>query len=93
MLGSPFLTVTSDAQRLTEPGMAHFAGTGPDGATCGQCKFRGYWRERMNGSGFPIGGSRSQACAKFHSLTGGHGPAINKNLRACKYFEPVTGRS
>jgi hypothetical protein len=90
MLGSSNLTGTKDAQRLTEPGMAFFADTGPVGKTCGECKFKGYWRTLISKSGFPIGSKRSGGCAKFHALTGTHGPAIDKNLRACKYFEPVS---
>ena len=90
MLGSPNLTETNNVQRLSEPGMAFFAGTGPEGKICGKCKFKAYWRERLNKSGFPIGGgARSQGCAKFHSLTGMHGPEFNGDVPACKYFEAV----
>jgi hypothetical protein len=89
MLGSSNLTETTVAQKLTEPGMAFFAGTGPEGKVCGQCKLKGYWRSRVNKSGFPIASVHSGGCAKFHSLTGTHGPAINGNLRACKFFEPT----
>jgi hypothetical protein len=87
MLGTSNLTETKDAQRLTEPGQAFFADTRPLGKTCGDCKFRGYWRTIVNQSGFPAGSKRSQGCAKFHALTGTHGPKINEYLRACKYFE------
>jgi hypothetical protein len=89
MLGSNYLTETRDEQRLTAPGMAFFASTGPFGKICGDCRFKGYWHQKLDKSGFPIGGARSQGCAKFHSLTGTHGPAINGNLRACKFFEPT----
>jgi hypothetical protein len=44
MLGSSHLTHTSEEQMLTAPGMAHFAGSGPPGKTCCECKFRGYRR-------------------------------------------------
>jgi hypothetical protein len=87
MLGSSNLTGTNDAQRLTEPGMAFFADTGPLGETCGDCKFKGYWRQRADEQGVPLKPMRSGGCAKFHALTGTHGRAIDKNLRACKYFE------
>jgi len=76
------------------PGMAHFAGTGPDGKTCGQCKNRGYRRESKN---FKINIEtlertyntyRHYGCMKFYRMTQNHGPDIKKGLKACKYFDP-----
>ena len=87
MLGTPNLTNNSAEQRLTAPGMAFFADTGPTGRTCGECKFKGYRRRVVKKSGEFSKAVTSAGCAKFHALTGRHGPAISKYLRSCKYFE------
>lgn len=91
-LGNPYLTAGSVEQNATEPGMAFFAHTGPIGMTCGDCRFRGYWR-RGNDKIDP----RTQlwvetryrvyACEKYKLLTGIHGPSIKGDLPSCKYFE------
>ncbi len=61
----------------TAPGMAHFAGTGPRGETCGHCS-------HFDG--------KHQLCNKFIELTKAQrrrgAPKIKSNLAACKYFEP-----
>jgi hypothetical protein len=87
MLGSSHLTSTSEEQMLTVPGMAFFAGTGPIDKTCNDCKFKGYWRRVVDTSGNFIKSRRVGGCAKFHELTGTHGPAISRYLRSCKYFD------
>lgn len=86
-LGSPNLT-HSEAERNTTRGMAYFAGSGPAGKTCGDCKHRGYQRERSypNANGAPVF-YRSTGCAMFKKLSGRHGPPIDAALNACKYFE------
>lgn len=43
----------------TQPGMAHFAGTGPDGQVCGGCL---HWQSIPRGS--------KMHCAKYVDLTG-----------------------
>jgi hypothetical protein len=78
-------------------GMAHFAGTGPDGKTCGDCYFRGYYRQRLQ----PVWDAglqrevvktyRHSGCEKFKRLTGHHGPTVNTENRSCKYFEHKIG--
>jgi hypothetical protein len=68
-------------------GMAYFEGTGPEGKTCGDCGLKNYWRISRNDKRY-----RWPGCAKFKQLSGGkHGPTINKNWQACKYFQPKTG--
>jgi|SRR5215470_11280748 len=91
MLGSLFLTGTSDEQRLSQPGMAYFAGTGPQGKICEDCKFRGYWRDSREHFDPDTGNTTRESyqyggCAKFRELAGQHGPPISRKLRACKYF-------
>ena len=73
--------------RKTRVGMAHFAGTGPFTATCGECTRWNYWRQIRNASGDLVRTTKSQGCAKFYELTGKHGPAIPPGTEACRHFE------
>jgi hypothetical protein len=76
------------SQLHSYPGMAHFADTGPFGATCHECVFYGYWQQRRNQSGDLIKTSFCKnACRKFFELTHSHGPAVPANASACRYFE------
>ena len=80
---SDYLTHEPGAPRKRDavPGMAHFAGTGPDGTTCRNCEFYRFFREdrpRLHGG-----------CKKYLLLTGRHGPAIDGSNASCKYFEEV----
>lgn len=80
---------TDDAK----PGMAHFAGTGPYGETCGKCKHRGLtrqsqnstWSERLQQNVHKH--YRTAQCAMFKKLAGEYGSAVRKDYPACKYFE------
>ena len=88
MENEPNLTsgFTPDLSRCIQqsvPGMAHFAGTGPAGATCKTCAHLGYERLTPSLLAKHFGG-----CAKFRKLTGRHGPrAIPPSTPACRYFE------
>jgi hypothetical protein len=73
--------------RKTRAGMAHFAGTGPFAATCGECMSWNYWRQIRNASGDLVRTTKSQGCEKFYELTGKHGPAIPPGTEACRHFE------
>lgn len=64
------------------PGMAYFAGTGPQGKTCGDCMWRGYYRMRGNGNSY-----KTTGCEKFRGMTGRHGPVVAADNKSCKYFE------
>lgn len=81
---------TDDAK----PGMAYFAGTGPDGKTCGQCKHRGLTRQSRKGTWseklqqIVHKSYRTTQCAMFKKLAGMHGTAVKKDYPCCKYFEP-----
>jgi len=83
-LGNLNLTEVRADQAQTEPGMAHFSGTGPNGTTCGKCIHWGYKREAGKSKAM----KSVEACQKYHDLTGKHGPAIKAALPSCKYFEP-----
>jgi hypothetical protein len=73
--------------RRTVRGMAHWAGSGPAGATCGECVHLGYEKRTFNDSGDVIRAARSNGCKKFYELTGKHGPAVPPSCAACRYFE------
>jgi hypothetical protein len=69
--------------RATPHGMAHWAGTGPTGAMCGQCANFGYFD--WNGRHKPNG------CALYFALTGVHGKhPLPEVTPACKYFNGLT---
>ncbi len=86
MLGSPnitYLTVDEKAKaRDTYPGMAHFAGTGPAGKRCEDCRYLTH----LNGTN-----RNSFCCDEYHRLTGKDGPKIPKAALSCKYFEDKNG--
>ena len=77
---------TARAIALTVPGMAHFAATGPFGATCGECALYGYQRKSVDKDGEVRVTLRRGACGKFFALTGRHGPGIPARTEACRYF-------
>jgi len=75
------------------PGMAFFAGTGPFGKTCGDCKFRGLYRQSQNESwnekiqNFVRKTYRTAQCQMFKKLAGEYGAAVKADYPACKYYE------
>ena len=71
------------AEAQTAPGMAHWAGGAPSGATCGKCRFYGYSYFKTNGQA----ASKGSACEKFWKQTGRHGGTLEAHQVACKYFE------
>ncbi|MCK1671064.1 hypothetical protein [Bradyrhizobium sp. 150] len=79
------LTMTSQEQRLSHKGMAHFAGTGPNGRTCRECI---HW-DHFNGSYRKTDGRISKApCKMFTELTRGtKGMPVPDDAMACRYFE------
>lgn len=89
---TPNLTAGYDAEtvhrlRRTVPGMAHFAGSGPDGKTCRQCEhwsFSDYYaKASLSGRLLKPG-----PCAKWKRLMQ---TSVNKpvphNTAACRFFE------
>lgn len=86
-LGSKYLTKPDPAlaakQAKTYPGMAFFAGTGPDGKTCSQCSQYGFYREGRNEKTRKVNG-----CKMFWELAGHPGPAFSGDAASCKYFIP-----
>ena len=91
-IGNQYLTEINVEQTQTMPGMAHFAGTGPAGKTCGDCVNRGYHRKRIPKFDARINdwvekSYKVNGCAKYNQLTGKHGGVIDPRLHACRYFE------
>lgn len=75
------------------PGMAFFAGAGPAGKTCGDCKFRGYYRQSSRGHWNEAqqkevyNNYRVSKCAQFKRMAARHGPDVDSDNPCCKYFE------
>ena len=71
----------------SEPGMAHFSGTGPRDKKCGQCIFWGY--SRLIGRDGELYNTTKyhEGCKKYFILTEKHGHKISPTLLSCKYFE------
>lgn len=67
------LTVPRDNIARSIVGMAHFAGTGPAYANCGQCEFWVTIRKKM-------------ICEKYRLLTGDDKKAIPVTTPACRHF-------
>lgn len=81
-------TGIADKVAMTHEGMAHFAGTGPAGATCRHCQ---HWNDGKNRSlksgaaGIALSGSAP--CRKFHELVPGkRRPPVPGHAVACKWF-------
>ncbi len=79
-----------EQRRKTWPGMAHFAGTGPEFKTCRECSEwtgcglqDGYYAT----NGVHGGAIKPRACEKYRTLMSGIGEAVPGNAAACKYFD------
>ena len=82
--GTPGLTRPNEAlERLaaaTVPGMAHWSGTGPEGATCGKCTFYGTVLNHLERL-IP------KRCRKYSEMVNKCGPEpIPKITLACRHF-------
>ena len=75
--------VTPDQINRTHPGMAHWAGTGPEGKTCRECADYCWGGRYLASSGKHAKGELIPA--KCRKGTGGKFPHF---ARACKYFDP-----
>lgn len=68
----------------TAIGMAHWAGTGPDGKNCQGCRharFHGYYAARGKGKGQ----LKPMHCAKYAEIMG-HTPKFEGKEAACRFF-------
>lgn len=74
--------------RQTHSGQAHWAGSGPSGASCRGCehfawKVTGGWHS-LNGK--HAGAPKPAQCSQFRKMTGRAGDSIPHDAQACKYF-------
>lgn len=93
--GSEHLTTANPAlaalQQATHAGMAHWAGTGPDGKSCIGCAL---FRQRKKEAGADKDIAREGRCRRFIRVNRAlHGSApifyVPPETPACRYFEPV----
>src|SRR6516162_11210839 len=77
----------------THAGQAHFANSGPFGATCGECAHLGYYKHHLNVAGDNIKTTHHGGCAKYRELTGSHGPVVPSHASACRYFQRKENQS
>jgi hypothetical protein len=76
-----------DYEKTTTPGMAHWAGTGPAGATCGKCKFWSYFETVWRGD-HTVTVKHGARCEKYWRMTGRHGTeTIEEKTSACRHYE------
>jgi hypothetical protein len=77
------LTMTTHEQRATHKGMAHLAGTGPNGRTCRECS---HWDQFGDRNKYD-GKLKDERCKKFSALSQGKkGQKVPPEALACKYF-------
>jgi hypothetical protein len=98
IMRTPHLTTGHDPTLTAQiakarPGMAHWAGSGPFGRTCGDCGYLGYQQQIQNAIGVVVATKQRHGCAKFLALTGRHGANVPRNTEACRYFEPRDGNA
>lgn len=73
-VGKMELTGITREQSLTYPGMAHFAETGPKGATCKDCGNLAVVKQ-------------TPYCAKYEDLMGKVGSPIPLTASACRHYK------
>jgi hypothetical protein len=79
-IGGEVVTTARRGKHYIEPrGYAYHPGTGPQGETCGSCRFDERYR-RWHKCGHE---------AARHKQTGGRGSDILVSAAACKYWETV----
>ena len=92
-----FDEVSERGMRATPPGMAHWAGGGPQGKTCRECKFyTDEGRYTANSKKHASGQLKPGSCKKHRAITksqqmtrsgGTKSPKFAWTMAACKYFE------
>lgn len=89
-----FDKATEDGLRKTPPGMAHWAGSGPEGKTCREClRYSDEGRYAANAKKHPAGGLKPGRCLKFQEMRKAQreknikGDKFPHTTPACKYFE------
>ncbi len=76
----------------TPPGMAHWSGTGPNGATCGSCRHYGFERTIQGENRDEVFVRKHRtSCAIFWRLMGRVGPGLPHDQPACRYWGSLSG--
>lgn len=81
--------VFESKRKQTAPGMAHFAGSGPERKTCRECsEWTGCGQESgyYSKNGRHSGGLKPRSCMRYRILMQGIGPGVPHTAPACKYF-------
>lgn len=74
-------------QRKTPNGMAHWAGTGPEGKTCRECEHWQHEKRYYAKRGLQRGTLKPARCRKYKTMMNGQtGGEIPHDARSCKYF-------
>jgi hypothetical protein len=88
-----FVSVDPELERKqaqTHSGMAHWAGTGPQGKTCRECK---HWQlvqgmgSYYGENGIHGGSLKPRLCFKYMALTDTTGDFVPHHAAACRHFE------
>jgi hypothetical protein len=82
-VGNLNMTDVSVQQKETSCGMAHFAGTGPNGKTCKECRYL----QSRDLTKSDLFGRIVYHCRKFKEMTKKNVELETSNLLSCKYFE------
>jgi hypothetical protein len=75
--------------KLTKPGMAHWAGTGPAGTTCEGCAHYGF-RESIRGKHGDIVKTvlHAKSCGRYFEIMRRAGGAIGPKTPSCRHYQP-----
>jgi hypothetical protein len=77
MIGKTDLTDLTQEQIDTQPGMAHFAGTGPQHTWCADCLYL----FEDHGAAY---------CGRYRDIMGKRGRPISPSNKSCKYYNEKT---
>jgi hypothetical protein len=76
--------------RATHPGMAHFAGTGPQFKTCRDCAHWDHGPQDYHPKRGKFGGLIKPApCRKYRAVANINGDKVPDDAAACKHFSPA----
>jgi hypothetical protein len=76
-----------DAAIETFPGMASWAGGGPQFTNCKHCKFFERAPIKVPVKNDP---NKPARCAMFRQITGREGPAVPAEALSCRFYQPGT---
>src|SRR5262249_24493437 len=92
-LATPYLTEgytpeTAAQIGKTHIGMASWAGSGPFGARCGECRHYGAWNPTRDAAGNVVKTELQRGrCDMFWRLVGKPGAVARSDAEACRHFE------